>query len=160
MKIVKIALLLLTLSSCDFSTKRSEIVTGFLLLSPSRSDSSFDLFLPANIDTLNTLKENLQKIEKNTAYRITPGRNLAFSKEAVRLRNEAVDKSYAEDFKYCLVLPIKAKYDNDAEERYKDLEKNKRLNMPYTFYRRTQVEYYNTKQAYLKNIEILKLPRD
>jgi hypothetical protein len=141
------------------TSPKPETVTGLLLLSPWRTDNAFDLFLPCSIDTLKTLKSNISIIQKDTAYRTLIGQ-FSFSKLGVKMRNESVADDFAEDTKYSILIPITAEYDRQLEKRMKNIEGTDITRMPYIFDQKTIIEFYSTKNVFLKNIRGLNLLKD
>src|SRR4051812_40462349 len=132
MRTIYIFFILSTIYSCKSIPEKSNKLTGFLLMSPWRTHQSFDVFLPCNIDTSISLKENLKGIKKDTAFQ-TYGGNFAFDSQIVKLRNQAFDDSFSTDLKYTLLLPISAEYDTSASKLFKDIETKELYRMPYTF---------------------------
>jgi hypothetical protein len=141
------------------SAQNNYKVYGLLLLSPRRNDTSFDLFLPCKIDTLKTLRDNLKKLKKGTAFQ-TSNDDFELIKVAKKIRNQAFDKDSDDDLKFCLVIPIVAEYDHHAEIIFKNIETDNLLRWPYIFYDKRIIEFYRTKQAYLKSVRVLALPTD
>jgi hypothetical protein len=142
--------------SCKAYTQNSGKVSGLLLMSPWRTDTSFDLFLPCSIDTVRSLTQNIQFIKKDTSFRILVS-DIAFMKEVKRLRNQSFNSSYAEYLQYTLVLPIVAEHNTALEREMDSLLDSKIYRLPYTFFGNTITEYYQSKVIYLKNIRVLKV---
>jgi hypothetical protein len=155
MKIFYALIVILGFASCHADGQQSKKISGVLLMSPWRTDESFDVFLPCNIDSSISLQDNLRRIKTDTAYQTFSSGDFAFDKQVFKLRNQAFDSSFADYLKYCLVLPITAVYDTAAERLFKNIEKSETLRMTYKFFDKTVSEYYSTKQAYLKNITVI-----
>ena len=106
-----------------------------------------------------SLEENLRRIETDTSYQTFAG-DLGLHEQAVKLRNQAFNDSFADYLKYALVLPIEAVYDTATRQLLEDIEGKETHRMTYKFFDNTVSEYYKTKQACLKNIRIIHLPNE
>jgi len=142
--------------SCKAYTQRSEKVSGLLLMSPWRTDTSFDLFLPCSFDTSRSLSLNIQSLKKDTSFQVFIY-DLAFRNDVKRLRNESFDSSFADYLQYTLVLPVIAEHDTALERKMISLNDSNIYRMPYTFFGNTITEYYQANVIYLKNIRVLKM---
>ena len=112
-----IVLILSTLwTSCAQTTSKQR---GLLILDYSRTDSSFDLFLPCDIDENKTLTDNIRIIKTDTAkwisLSIIKNYNDIIDK-SIKLENEG-NETMADNFKYKRVIPVDIEIDKRFDGR-------------------------------------------
>ena len=117
-----LALILLTLwTSCAQMTKQR----GLLILDYSRTDTSFDLFLPCDIDENKTLTENIKFIKIDTAKWISLSivdNYVDIIENSVKVENEG-NEDMADNFRYKRVIPVDIVIDKRFDGRqYNDFD--------------------------------------
>ncbi|WP_345258518.1 hypothetical protein [Flaviaesturariibacter amylovorans] len=139
-----------------------ENVTGFLLLSPSRNHSSFDLFLPHPIDSTKSLRENLAVVHKDTALQIWSSSQFnepTFLEKADSLLNEYLDEKVSNSIKLNLVLVVEAEYNDKARQVLLGSEKDSWQSWKVIFAGYSLFDVYNAKRFFLDKVRVISLPR-
>jgi len=131
--------------------------SGILILSTWRDHTSFDLFVPGNIDKTKSLKANLSNLS-DTAIRFgTYEGNLlkaAMLRRAVKLVNETEIKG---SDKNLLVLAVEAEY---KDEDFNELLPDEFYLYEVIFYGKSIVKVYDNKKPFFKKLKVLKLPTE
>jgi hypothetical protein len=155
MKSLKIILviLLVGVNLPSFSQYRA---SGLLILSTWRDHTSFDLFVPGNIDKTKSLRTNVINLA-DTAIRfgIYEDNLLRASmlKRALKLVNESKVKGTDKDV---LVLVVEVEY---YYEDYNALLPEEVYEYDVILYGKTVVKVYDNKKPFFKKLKVLKLPK-
>lgn len=151
---------LLVFASCiqkSFSQKKT---SGILILSLTRDHTSFDLFVPGNIDTKLCLKENLNRIS-DTAIRFGIYEEGLLKPKMLFLAdtiiNEAISQpSEVDDIRTVLVLAVEVEYEPDSKEI---LLPDEFYSFDVIFFNKLLITTYNNNKPFFKKLRILKLPK-
>jgi hypothetical protein len=160
-----LALLFLTLGAfaqkSALLAKESGTVRGILIVSPWRTHTAIDCFLPIEINPNKTLGQNIERVIMDTAFRVFQN-TFFYDKRILRqadtLRNEAYADSIADYIKYTLVFAVEAKYNKKMQDKFNGSELDNFVSMPLTFDGRTLFEIVNT-NGLLFDYKLIKLPK-
>jgi hypothetical protein len=103
------------LTSCAQTTKHR----GLLILDYSRTDTSFDLFLPCDIDENKTLTENIKFIKTDTAKWISLSivkNYVDIIDKSIKIENEG-NETMADNYKFKRVIPVDIEIDKRFDGR-------------------------------------------
>ena len=136
----------------SFSQHRA---SGLLILSTWRDHTSFDLFVPGNIDKTKSLRTNLANLS-DTAIRFGLYKDnllkATMLKRAIKLVNESKVKGTDKDV---LALGVEVEY---YYEDYNALLPEEIYEYDVVLYGKTIVKVYDNKKPFFKKLKVLKLP--
>jgi len=143
-------------------TKESGTVRGLLIISPWRTHTAIDYFLPVEINPNKTLRQNFERVITDTAFRVFQN-TFFYDKRILRqadtLRNEAWADSIADYIKYSLVFAVEAKYNKKLQDKFNGSELGNFVSMPMTFDGRILFKIVNTNGLLLFDYKLIKLPK-
>lgn len=147
-----LAIILIGINLPSLSQKKE---SGLLILSTWRDHTSFDLFVPGNIDKTKSLRTNLANLS-DTAIRfgIYDDKLLKATmlKRAKKLVNESKVKGTDKDV---LVLVVEVEY---FYEDYTMLLPEEIYDYVIILHGKTIVKVYNNKKPFFRKLKVLKLP--
>jgi hypothetical protein len=154
MKCLKI-ILAIVLVGINLSSFSQHKASGLLILSTWRDHTSFDLFVPGNIDKTKSLRANLAKLSDTAIrFKIYEDNLLTANmlKRAIKLVNESEVKGTNKDI---LVLVVEVEYEY---EDYNVLLPKEIYGYDVVLYGKNIVNVYNNNGPFFKKLKVLKLP--
>jgi len=104
------------MTSCAQTTMQKR---GLLILDYSRTDTSFDLFLPCDIDENKTLADNIRLVKADTAKWISLSivkNYVDIIDKSIKIENEG-NEDMADNFRYKRVIPVDIEIDKGFDGR-------------------------------------------